>query len=506
YPFRDFTEFLEFQHAVVVNSETGARYPAHFRRGSSAGTSIVSGEPHPYPVTDIWWYDSEEQVQTIDQTTWATGYFRLNARNYVIEKHKNREFFDKFSGAVRKGRCLFSPMDRLVVFLSRRFQNTAEPRLIRVFTGLVNSVDDQYGENSAQINIQGEDITKWLRISSVNINPALMQLDELDRQEALKHFTNIFAGWTGAEIVKALCLGRDATFKSEAQRNLVSLRVSGVGVYSLESTPETGFPEGASGAHQITYDAKNPQARATVTDLQAQEIFRPSKLIIQDPPQYEIEEFTPYKRFFESSWQFWQSEFRTRLDLAREVATATNFVFYADPNGNIHYHQPRFSNTHILGAKEPEIFVLRDDAIVSWTFIETDADVITRLYASTEDDWHGSMYTEIGQNMAWYQDDALLVKYGLRIFSVSDPLIRGGMTQGKQNPDVYYYAKSRIQRINADRLNGSVTVTGRAELVPDHPVYIPSRNMVYYVNSVQHSFQWEGAFTTTVGLKYGRKP
>ncbi len=501
YPYKTRDEFLDFENAVVVGPDR--RFPVYFRREGRAGTSIITGVTSPYPVTNAWWFDDQEELQEITQELWEAEEFRANGKNYRIEKHRNREFFERYGGSIRRGRCIFSPMDRVVLYMSRRFQKKGEPRLIRVFTGLVNSVDDQYGENNTQVQIQGEDVTKWMRISYANVNPALLQMDDLNVQKTIKYFTNIFAGYDGSQIIKALCLG---THETERADSTIEWDLEGIGTYTLESNHKTGLPVGISGAIAVEYDSRDINEGGVVTDQAAREIFQASRLRLQDPSKYDLDEFAPFKRMYQSGWDFWQSEYKTRLDLAREVAQATNFVFYADPRGNIHYHQPRFDNVHILGAAEPRVFVLDDMSIQSWTFVESDGNIITRLYASTEDDYFGGILTEVGENRAWYQDDALVVKYGLRIFTVSDPLIRGGMTEGKQNPDVYYYAKSRIQRINADRLNGSITLTGRAELIPDYPIYVPSRNMIYYVSSVSHSFNWAGTYSTTVGLKYGRKP
>jgi len=38
------------------------------------------------------------------------------------------------------------------------------------------------------------------------------------------------------------------------------------------------------------------------------------------------------------------------------------------------------------------------------------------------------------------------------------------------------------------------------------PVYIPMRNMMYYVETVEHSFSFGGQFSTTLHLAYGHKP
>jgi len=511
YPYRNVDDFLDSESAVVEDLSTSRRFLVFFRRSSRPGTSITTGEPHPYPVNYMWWFDDQENLYELTENQWNAEIFTgESGKEYTIRKFKNEEFYHKWGGNIRRGRCIFSPMDRVVIFLSRRFEVEGEGPLIRVFTGLVNKADDQYGETSSKVSISGDDVTKWLSISQVNVNPRLLQHEDLQKQKKPMLYTNRFAGWTGTQIIRALCLGREKAFPKGLPEGyeFESLMLDGVGSYQVDVRDSSLTEEGASGAVEIERQTKS--ISRTVTDKAAQDIFTSTKLILQDPSNYELDEFIPYQKFFSGdTWLGWQGEYETRYSLCQKVAEATNFKFYADSNGNIHYHQPRFSNAHILIAREPRVYIIDPMSIIGWTFVETDEELVTLLFATTEEDFIGSTKAEkAGRDMAYYQDNALVIKYGMRIYTVSDPLIRAakGQPNPKVNPDVYYYAKSLIRRINADRLNGSVTITGRAEIVPDHPVYIPDRNMIYYVSSVQHSFEWENTFTTTLNLQYGRKP
>ena len=99
----------------------------------------------------------------------------------------------------------------------------------------------------------------------------------------------------------------------------------------------------------------------------------------------------------------------------------------------------------------------------------------------------------------WYEDPSLLLKYGRRIVAVSHPYVVSGR-------DLLYFAKSYLIRVNSSRYVGTITILGRPELRVHTPIYIPYRNMIYYIEEISHSIQMGGTFTTTLKLKYGRKP
>jgi hypothetical protein len=69
------------------------------------------------------------------------------------------------------------------------------------------------------------------------------------------------------------------------------------------------------------------------------------------------------------------------------------------------------------------------------------------------------------------------------------------------------YAILELLLASAEVNSGSISVIGNEFYQPGDTVYIPSKNMVYYVNSISHSFSYSsGDFNTTLSLKYGRPP
>ena len=113
----------------------------------------------------------------------------IGKKNYLLVKAPNSDFIQKYQygnlNPLQQGRCRIEPMDRVAIFLSKRYTQSSDgtyvlnesPQtdLIRAFTGLVNTVQVGYSETGNTISITGEDVTKWLKLSVIPINPAALQ-------------------------------------------------------------------------------------------------------------------------------------------------------------------------------------------------------------------------------------------------------------------------------------------------------------------------------------------
>jgi hypothetical protein len=99
----------------------------------------------------------------------------------------------------------------------------------------------------------------------------------------------------------------------------------------------------------------------------------------------------------------------------------------------------------------------------------------------------------------FYEDPSLVRKYGRRMQVVNHPYITESIS-------CFYYAKSLLIRLNAARFVGTITILGRPELRMHMPIYIPTRNMIYYITGIDHNLTFGGTFTTSLQLKYGHKP
>jgi cell wall-associated NlpC family hydrolase len=402
------------------------------------------------------------------------------------------DFYQKYEGRLQKANCLFEPMQYVSIWMPRRFPDEQGDKQV-VFTGIVSTVSEVWRDGQSTIEISGEDTTKWLRLNRVKTDPAAVDLTGEQSKTAYQEYQNKFSGKEGWQIIKELV--KDVYLFSE-----------------IKADP-----------NQYMYDptllAENSRAFANTLNEKVKKVFQSAQVHVQvvpvqeeddqliatengKPPTQPVLRFSPYKAMFRTSPPIFESVYKDRLSLCWDVAKLTDFVFYADATGDLWYHQPRYDIAHILCAPNPEVFVLRDDAIIDWSFSNTDDNMITRtrvygLGAFLPD---SAGTTRIAQGMFnIVEDKTLALAYGTREQTVEHPYVWS-------SEQCAYYGKSLMRRMNADLHQGTVTITGRAEMQPGYPVYIPARNRVYYVKSVDHSYTFGGQFSTTLGLSLGRKP
>jgi len=91
-------------------------------------------------------------------------------------------------------------------------------------------------------------------------------------------------------------------------------------------------------------------------------------------------------------------------------------------------------------------------------------------------------------------------------YTASNTISGDNNTSVNPEDSILLYAKSILQRILASKYQGQITIPLRVELDPGRPVFIPIRNMLYYVETVEHDIDFGGKATTTLHLSYGRKP
>jgi len=460
----------------------------------------------------------KENLDVVDEFIQLSG---NDLKNVTNSMDSNLDLYEKYGGMIEQGRCIFQPMDRVVILLSKRFKTEKHPYdFINVFTGIVNSVNDDYTENFSKLTISGEDVTKWLRVTLANVNPSLLTEKMPDAgPDTMRVWSHRFADMEPWEIIRLLIFGG---LDSD------SVKLRGVGDFEYDPTigPETsildvtkGLKEGLvpttfdystsyvnEGTQDSINDAKATQSGIVIRDdiSQLDKLFASPKVHIQIPTEKKQYNTlgqlvtTPYKKFVKSSYDSYENEYKTHLDIIYELAKTTHFEFYADQNGDIWYHQPRFDNLHILTADIPEIYILQSEDIINQNFTESDEPIITSvLVVGQQDLVEGDQYPFNMVN--FYEDKGLILKYGRRMITLSHPFVR-------TSEDCYYYAQSYLLRVLAERRTGSVTIVGRPEIRMAMPVYIPFRNIIYYVNSITHNFAYGETFTTTLGLTYGRKP
>ncbi len=418
------------------------------------------------------------------------------------EKAKNQSaLFEEYGGQLENGRCVFAPMQLMVCLLTRRFKDRNDPEdMIVAFTGFIDSVSEEYDGKTSMLRIQGTDVSKLMHITQANVNPSLFE-SGLPGGGQYKIWSNIFSGQPGWKIIKTLIVGGEDT---------ASQAINGVGHFVYRAYNPNNSTGGKTAEKNALLTGMKFQAAQwdkegniiIANDKLDKLFFSPGRIHIQILP-FEVSpkglrDLSVYKKIFGASFQNWQNEYRSHLEIANEVAQLSNYEFYADQFGDIWYHQPRFHNYHLLTNDNPEVYVIRDEDITTYQFTESDKDVVSSIYVAGQPNY-SEVPPQIMKMTGFYEDSSLLRKYGRRMLSISHPYIT-------DSRDCFYFAKSWMLRVNSGRFVGTVTLLGRPELRIHMPVYIPMRNMIYYITGISHKFVYGQTFTTTLQLKYGRKP
>ncbi|MCK9471493.1 MAG: hypothetical protein M0Q88_07060 [Bacilli bacterium] len=558
-PNTEITDMYNYsQHKKIIATQTQDKYDSSLKEFDRAGTYyryndwktwlndtifILKDEESQYKfplqktfdksgnIREMWGYDilgnivTFNDVNTILNAQEGDMVTAKNSNQYRVIKRTNENFIEKYKDRVEqgqelikfnKGRLRISAMDRVVIFMSERFYEPGKkPSLIRVFTGVVNSAQLNYLENRNTIQVQGEDVTKYMRLSVINVNPALLldQWSAIDQtpEEKITIWSTILKGLKAPDIIRLLTLG--SSYVKNPGRAL-NQKIDGIGTYQISSAVERGINIKIDSETNIFYEVVKNDRRRT-NQFSANKIsfrnalgglFREHSVHIFDPyqPGARLKGFRPYEISLGTAWSFYQADFKTRREIAYKVAEDTHFVFYADQYGEIWFHPPRFDHKWIISAEKPEVYVIDTESIISFGFIETDENIFSSVYVNTEPDFALESLGELGFYTASFRDDITTIKYGQRLFTTSNPIINIKGRKGKQA--IIMYAKSLLQRLLASKYQGQVTITGRAEINPGMPVYIPIRNQMYYVETIDHSLDFGGSFVTTLHLSYGRAP
>lgn len=157
-----------------------------------------------------------------------------------------------------------------------------------------------------------------------------------------------------------------------------------------------------------------------------------------------------------------------------------------------------------LGYGSGKRFIIYDDQITSATFSEspprfTRCDVV----GDTPLNLTGNLASQTDSKLLWAgaTDFDLWRQYGYKVETLNIPFITDSETMGRP------FAILELI-ISASEVNSAnLSVIGNEFYQVGDTVYIPSKNLLYYVYEVSHSFNYSSNdFSTRLSLKYGRPP
>jgi hypothetical protein len=157
-----------------------------------------------------------------------------------------------------------------------------------------------------------------------------------------------------------------------------------------------------------------------------------------------------------------------------------------------------------IGYGSGKRYIINDEDIIDATFNESQPE-FTRadVFGDTPLNLTGDLASQTDGTLLWAgaTDFDLWRQYGYKTKSINIPFITDAETMGKP------YAILELILQNAEVNSGTLSVIGNEFYQPGDTVYIPSKNLLYYIASVNHSFSYASqSFSTSLQLKMGRPP
>lgn len=422
---------------------------------------------------------------------------------------------------IRKGKVHgIKLMDEVEIFIKGRFKkgNDYESKYYKVFWGFVINIQESYSDGFLNLSVGCESILKWLQIMKTNENPAALSFSNSATKVsdfATARFTNkSYANLNPYEIIVSLCI---ATYRNIVTPTALDTEAINVTAEDGRLSQQIWSPEEEDLIRYWAERFSKLSERLKLFGVKKDDLQRITNTVKNDASgngsfkgsvssntfipflvNYNNTNLMDFRPFFNkdearSEIEYSASSYKSNLEIANEVKLHTGFEFYLDTNGEIIF-KPPFWN---MDTRLNSVFYLRDSDILSYDFSEDANQVVTRL------DVTGEIFSELVTTTplkprATFTDWALARQFGIK-----EELI---VARYYKRPEMcFYHAISELDRINANRYSGSVTIIGRPELRLGYPVYIESRELFGYVENISHNFSFGGSFTTQVEISAIRR-
>ena len=189
----------------------------------------------------------------------------------------------------------------------------------------------------------------------------------------------------------------------------------------------------------------------------------------------------------------------------RAVKAGREFLSGSANRGSLFDHLIDDDTRNLLGPGSGRRFIIYDEQIKSYEVRERDPEV-TRIdvFGTTPLIADKMRSVTGGENLIQWAgavDYDLWRQYGYKSKPINDaPFISDAETQAKP------LALQHLAMQRAAIFSGSVQLAGNEYYQPGDTVYIPSKGLLFYVNSVSHSFSYGSSFDTSLDLVNGHAP
>ena len=187
---------------------------------------------------------------------------------------------------------------------------------------------------------------------------------------------------------------------------------------------------------------------------------------------------------------------------ATNIKNTMDIITGSAAEGSVYDHLIADDTRNLLGYSSGKRFILTDDNIISITCTESPPE-FTRIDIEGNAPFVGQGLKSGTDNLYFWAgatDFDLWRQYGYRPQKKDLPFISD--VEGQARP--YAILELGMQKLGVNKAN--VSVVGNEFYQPGDTIYIPSKGLLYYVASVNHTFSYGQAFSTSLSLVYGHPP
>ena len=410
------------------------------------------------------------------------------------------------------GSLVISPMMEVNIYAKGFYLVNGLPQYYPIFWGLVTEASEAYSSGEHTVSIHCSDILKWWELCRVDINSAYTSIPGTQPKGVLNG--NSFSGKNPYDIIWTLAqqgFGDIVTAGGNLITNLHQNPLTpsfNMALYEAAAYWQQRFQ--AMSANLMIYgsagslvrgDQLQRQMRAhgqppgTPTKWASSDLATGTGEVGFDPSGSLVTPF--HTNNTNLSVNLWQSEYQTKLEIANACKEAIGYEFFMDVTGDIVF-KPPFYNLDILSNKP--VSWIQDIDVIEWDLSDSESEVITQLTLggnfSGNTDWGGG--ADLNRS-ASVTDFHLLRKYGWRTQQIQSEFL------GNDQDSLIRFGLDMLDKINAKRNRGTVTIPFRPEMRLGFPVYLASKDQIWYVQGISHNLAFGGRATTSLTLTAKRE-